>query len=31
MVNRIIYKIDKFTTSDLDIKIVIVVVTQYKM
>ena len=30
-VNDIIYKIHKFTTFDLDIKIVIVIVTQYKM
>ena len=30
-INHIIYKTDKFTTSDFDIKIVIAVVTQYKM
>ena len=30
-VNDIIYKTHKFTTSDLDIKIIIVIVTQYKM
>ena len=31
MVNHIIYKTHKFTTSNFDIKIVITVVTQYKM
>ena len=30
-VNHIIYKIHKSTMSDLNIKIIIVVVTQYKM
>ena len=30
-INHIIYKTHKSTTSDLDIKIIIAVVTQYKM